>query len=107
MSIGMYYTVPMVAIFYFLSTQHQISVTYYMFLYYFAGNLVFGLAIYIPVALFIDRPIYAYLNLERDTKDAVDHEDYKLKEYLDNFKVEAVDGLSLKSSKIDSVAPLE
>lgn len=70
MSIGMYYTVPVIAIFYFLSTQHQISVTYYMFFYYFAGNFVFGFALYIPVVMFIDRPIYAYLNLERDVADA-------------------------------------
>jgi len=43
MSTGLYYTVPMVSLFYFMSTQHQIAVTYYMFIYYFAGNFLFGI----------------------------------------------------------------
>jgi len=90
MSIGMYYSVPIVAIFYYLGTQHQINVNYYMFAYYLSGNLVFGFMVYIPVCLFIDRPIYAWLNLDRDIKDAESHEDYKLVDYLDNFREEEV-----------------
>lgn len=59
----------MIAIFYFMSTQHQIHVTYYMFLYYFCGNFMFGMIMYQVVALMVDRPIYAMLNLKKDIKD--------------------------------------
>ena len=59
-----------------------------MFAYYLSGNLFFGFLIYIPVCLFIDRPIYAWLNLDRDIKDAESHEDYKLVDYLDNFRTD-------------------
>jgi len=52
------------------------------------GNLAFGFMIYIPLCLFIDRPIYAMLNLTRDIKEAESHEDYKLIDYLDNFRTE-------------------
>lgn len=62
MGVGLQYTVPMVALFYFMSTQHQIQVTYYMFLYYFTGNLVFGVVVYM-VLLPTDRPIYAFRHL--------------------------------------------
>jgi hypothetical protein len=88
LSIGMYYCVPIVAIFYYLGTQHPINVNYYMFAYYLSGNLVFGFVLYVPLCLFIDRPIYAWLNIDRDIKDAESHEDYKLIDYLDNFRTE-------------------
>lgn len=95
MTIGMYYFVPVVAIFYYLGTQHQISVTYYMFVYYFSGNLIFGVALFQTVAMLVDRPIYAAINLTRDVADAEKHEDYKLVEYLDNFRPELQDGPDL------------
>ena len=59
-----------------------------MFAYYLSGNLVFGFVLYVPLCLFIDRPIYAWLNIDRDIKDAESHEDYKLIDYLDNFRTE-------------------
>lgn len=93
MTIGMYYTVPTIAIFYYLGTQHQINVNYYMFVYYLSGNFVFGFILYIPICMFIDRPIYAHLNLRRDVKDAERHEDYKLVDYLDNFRPELDDSV--------------
>lgn len=34
-----------------------------MFVYYFTGNMVFGIAIYELVVVAIDRPIHAFLNL--------------------------------------------
>jgi hypothetical protein len=46
LSAGIFYTAPMVAIYYFLATQHQITVTYYMFVYYFVGNFLFGTMVY-------------------------------------------------------------
>jgi len=70
LSIGMYYSVPMVALFYYMSAQHQISVTYYMFVYYFTGNVLFGLLITVIIAMPSDRPIVALLNLKRDARDA-------------------------------------
>lgn len=75
----------MVALFYFMSTQHQIQVTYYMFLYYFTGNLVFGVVVYM-VLLPTDRPVYAFRHLQRDLRDAQMSRFYKLQEYLENFK---------------------
>ena len=86
MSIGMYYCVPMVALFYFMSTQHQIHVTYYMFVYYFTGNVIFGLVLYMFIVIPVDRPILAMLNLKRDVKDAERNQDYKLEQYLENFR---------------------
>ena len=86
MTIGMYYCVPIVAIYYFIGTQQPIHVTYNMFTYVTLGNLVFGSFVYIPICLFIDRPIYALLNLKRDVEEAVFHEHYKLVDYLDNFR---------------------
>ena len=91
MSLGMYYIVPIIAIFYYLGTQHQISVTYYMFVYYFAGNIIFGFILFIPTAMFVDRPIYAMLNLKKDIKDAERHKDYNLGDYLDNFRPELLE----------------
>jgi hypothetical protein len=85
-SIGMYYCSPMIALFYFMSTQHQIHMTYYMFIYFFAGNFMFGTTAYIPLVMFIDRPIYALLNLKKDVRDARHSQYYKLSDYLENFK---------------------
>jgi hypothetical protein len=59
-----------------------------MFIYISIGNLVFGAAVYVPLCLFIDRPIYAWLNMERDVKEAESHKYYKLVDYLDNFRNE-------------------
>jgi hypothetical protein len=86
MSIGMYYTTPMIAIFYFFSTQHQINITYYMFVYYFTGNMLFGLVVYCAFVAVVDRPIHALLNLEGDVREANRSTDYKLDSYLENFK---------------------
>ena len=83
---GIYYTAPCIAIFYFMSSQHQIHVTYYMFVYYFVGNFVFSLMLYIPVCMIIDRPIYALMSLKEDKLDARNHQYYQLKDYLENFK---------------------
>jgi len=69
-SIGLYYTAPLVAIYYFMATQHQIYITYYMFVYYFSGNFMFGCIAYVPICLLIDRPILALINLQKDIKDA-------------------------------------
>jgi len=69
-SVGLYYCAPMVALFYFMTTQHQIHVTYYMFVYYFCGNFMFGTMVYIPIGMFVDKPIQAMLNLKQDVKDA-------------------------------------
>lgn len=82
---GLMYSTPIVALFYFFATQHQIQVTYYMFLYYFTGNLVFGLALYI-IMMAWDKPIQAYINLPRDIKDAEMSRFYSLYEYMENFK---------------------
>lgn len=63
-----------------------------MFVYYFSGNFIFGTALFMVLGMFIDRPIYAAINLTRDVADAEKHEDYKLVEYLDNFRPEILDG---------------
>lgn len=96
----MYYCVPIVAIYFYLGTQHQINVNYYMFAYYLSGNLFFGFCIYIPICLFIDRPIYAWLNLDRDIKDAESHDDYKLVDYLDNFRSDHIGDDDLTDSRL-------
>ena len=85
MSIGLLYTMPIIGIYYFMATQHQIQVTYYMFLYYFTGNLVFGVALYV-VCMPWDKPIQGYLNLNRDIKDAEMSRFYSIHEYMENFK---------------------
>jgi hypothetical protein len=82
MSVGLYYTTPMIAIFYFMSTQHQINITYYMFVYYFTGNMIFGLVVVIFVVAAIDRPIHALINLKGDVEEAERSTDYKLEQYL-------------------------
>ena len=94
MSIGMYYCVPIVAIFFFLGAQQALNINYILFAYYTCGNLIFGFCVYIPVCLFIDAPIHAWLNLSRDVKDAESHEDYKLIDYLDNFRAPHEFGLT-------------
>lgn len=87
MSIGMYYTVPLISIFYNMSTQHQIHVTYYMFVYYFAGNFIFGFLLYAALVLTVDRPIHSALNVAKDREDALKSPDYNLYEYLERFRV--------------------
>ena len=85
-SIGMYYCVPFIAIFYFMSTQHQITVTYYMFIYYFTGNIVFATVLNHVIVLQVDKPIYAMLSLNQDIEDAETNKDYILSKYLQVFK---------------------
>lgn len=85
MTAGLQYTVPIIGIYYFMATQHQIQITYYMFLYYFTGNLIFGAALYI-LLLPSDKPIQGYINLTRDAKDAEMSRFYALYDYLENFK---------------------
>lgn len=63
-----------------------------MFVYYFSGNFIFGNVLFQVIAMLVDRPIYAAINLSRDVADAEKHEDYKLVEYLDNFRPEIADG---------------
>lgn len=60
----------MIAMFYFMSSQHQIQFNYYMFVYYFTGNFIFGSILYFWVASPVDRPFYAMRNLKRDIADA-------------------------------------
>lgn len=86
LSLGMQYTVPMIAIFYFISSQHQVNVSYYMFVYYYTGNVIFGILLFMAICNVVDRPIYAMINLNGDVKDADNSVDYKLKEYIENFK---------------------
>lgn len=57
-----------------------------MFVYYFTGNMVFGIAIYELVVVAIDRPIHAFLNLQGDVEEAERNKDYRLEDYLENFK---------------------
>ena len=64
-----------------------------MFVYYFVGNFVFSLMLYIPVAMIIDRPIYAFMCLREDKLDARNHQYYQLKDYLENFKELANDSV--------------
>jgi len=62
-----------------------------MFLYYFCGNFTFGGVIYLPICMFIDRPIYAILNMKKDARDARHSQYYKISEYMKNFKEGHVD----------------
>ena len=82
----MYYIVPFIAIFYFMTTQHQITVTYYMFVYYFTGNIVFGIIMNHLVLMQIDKPINAFLSLKKDVEDAEKNPDYQLSRYLQIFR---------------------
>jgi len=86
MSLGLINTIPMVAIFYFFATQHSISVNYYLFIYYYTANIIFGMSVYAVLIIPIDTPILSLINLKRDLSDAQDSYFYRLNEYLDNFK---------------------
>jgi len=57
-----------------------------MFVYYFTGNMIFGLVLYCAIVAAVDRPIHALLNLTGDVKEAERNTDYKLDKYLQNFK---------------------
>ena len=72
----------MIAIFYFVSTQHQITVTYYMFIYYYTGNVIFSLILQATIVLMVDRPIYAIINMKTDIEEAENSKDYKLDDQL-------------------------
>jgi len=85
-ALGMYYTIPFVAVFYFMTTQHQITITYYMFVYYFTGNFLFGIMGYYLLLVPIDRPIAALINLKKDISDAKTSIFYKIGDYIENFK---------------------
>jgi hypothetical protein len=84
-SLGLYYSSPIISLFYFMTSQHQINVSYYMFVYYFAGNFVFGLVLNLTVIHWIDRPIYAMINLRDDIKDAEMSKLYRLRKYTELF----------------------
>jgi hypothetical protein len=86
MSLGLINTIPMVAIFYFFATQHPISVDYYLFIYYYTANIVFGMSVYSVLVMPIDTPILSLINLKRDLHDAQDSLFYRLNDYLQNFK---------------------
>lgn len=66
MSLGLINTIPMVAIFYFFATQHSISVNYYLFIYYYTANIIFGMSVYAVLVIPIDTPILSIINLKRD-----------------------------------------
>lgn len=83
---GLCYSYPMVALFYFLSSEHQIQFDYYMMVYYFSGNFIFGMVIYTMVLLHSDRPIYALKALKWDLSDAEDNELYRLDVYIESFR---------------------
>mmetsp|Transcript_22992 Transcript_22992/g.35518 ORF Transcript_22992/g.35518 Transcript_22992/m.35518 type:complete len:343 (+) Transcript_22992:1532-2560(+) len=85
-AIELYYMAPFITVFYFMATQHQITVTYYMFVYYFTGNFIFGMALTMFVANPIDRPIISLINLKRDIRDAERSQYYKITDYVENFK---------------------
>ena len=97
MAIGMYYASPMVAIYFFFSTQHQIAVGYYLFIYYTWGNLIYGVSVYEALGLAIDRPLHALLNLEYDVEHAENHKDYKLESYLKIFDTTNEEGIERSS----------
>ena len=86
MGLGLYLLVPVVALFYYMSAQHQISVTYYMQIYYWTGHVLFATMFWFIIAIPLDRPISALLNLKADVRDAEENEDYKLEDYLENFR---------------------
>jgi hypothetical protein len=59
-----------------------------MFVYYFTGNLIFGIILYMTVMLWVDRPIYAMINLSRDVEEAQRSTEYKITSYINFFKGE-------------------
>jgi hypothetical protein len=81
-SLSMYYIVPFIAIFYFMTTQHQITVTYSMFVYPYRGIASFGIILNHIVLMQIDKPIYAFLSLKKDVEDEEGNRDYQLQRYL-------------------------
>lgn len=85
MAVGLHYTFPCIAVFYFLSTQHQIQLTYYMMVYFFAGNITFAFLSYMILGLPVDRSLYALRHLKKDADDAEKNEFYRLDVYLKNF----------------------
>ena len=102
MAVGMYYASPMVAVYFFFSTQHQIAVGYYLFIYYTWGNLIYGVSVYEMLGLAIDRPLHALLNLEYDVEQAENHKDYNLETYLKIFdQEEVVEKSSYMTSSLD------
>jgi hypothetical protein len=102
MAVGMYYASPMVAVYFFFSTQHQIAVGYYIFIYYTWGNLIYGVSVYEMLGLAIDRPLHALLNLQYDVEQAENHKDYKLETYLKIFdQEEVVEKSSYMTSSLD------
>lgn len=64
-----------------------------MFVYYYIGNFVFGIALYALAVMPADRSIYLLTNLERDYEDACNNKLYHLETYLKNFN--DVGGMSL------------
>jgi hypothetical protein len=56
-----------------------------MFVYYFSGNLVFGLLLNLTLIHWIDRPIYAMINLKNDVRDAEESKYYRINKYLTLF----------------------
>lgn len=70
-----------------------------MFVYYFSGNLVFGLLINLTLIHWVDRPIYAAINLKEDVRDAEESKYYRLNNYLSLFKGQEVSA-PLQASQI-------
>lgn len=83
---GLMYSYPMVAVFYFMSSEHQVQFDYYMMVYYFSGNFIFGVVIYQFVLIHADRPLYALKALKMDIYDAENNELYRLDAYIENFR---------------------
>ena len=88
-----------------------------MFVYYFAGNFVFGSVVYMFVALPVDRPFYAMQHLKQDIKDAERNEFYRLDVYLENFKSDRLRSIyeenlgdtsvSVPTMNVDQVAAMQ
>ena len=57
-----------------------------MFVYYFSGNFIFGFILNMTLVHWIDRPIYAAINLKRDVEDAEESLNYRIDKYLRLFK---------------------
>lgn len=56
--------------------------------------MIFGVSIYEMMGLSVDRPIHALLNLKGDVEEAERSQDYKLEQYLENFRApELFDGM--------------
>lgn len=56
-----------------------------MFIYYFTGNMVFGVVLNHAILLQVDKPIYALMSLKQDIRDAENNNDYMLSRYLKVF----------------------